>query len=334
VYNRSDILLYVLSAKGDVSWGEFKKVYDHLYAVHVLPNEPGETNIRFSRSRAARALDSLGHCDLEFSKDSQRVYSGPPVLARLPRTGLPQAVLAGARFPQTVQRLADACKAAGSRVTLTVNDQPGGRGLFPTRVVVRAEYASDIAKAGCSLGIKFENEPPVWPVLNFSASINEYMGTLRWARARDVNWPCRDFNFDSLSYTGVRQPSEGVRLGRYTDPVRNTPVHLLWKEGQCAEVDGDWGRYLALREAGARVLTYDPLRFLFAAPRTVPLPRLVARALTLCSGNLPLLVNAAGARLAGSNPVGFAVYQAIPPLIARLAATKLGQELTTCSIDM
>ena len=58
--------------------------------------------------------------------------------------------------------------------------QPGGRGLEPARVIIQADYAKDIADVACTLGIKFENEPPAWLTLNFSAFLDEYERTLRW----------------------------------------------------------------------------------------------------------------------------------------------------------
>jgi hypothetical protein len=317
-----------------MSWAEFKKIYDYLHTVHVLPNDPNETNIRFSRIHAARALDSLGHCDLEFSEDTRSVYSAPPVLARLPRTGIPQAVLAGARSPQTIPRLIEACKATNRRAKLTVNEQLGESRLAPTRVVIQADYAKDIAVVGCSLGIKFETEPPAWRILHFSASLDEYRGILRWSPMRELNWLRKDFSFDSLSYVGGLQQEAGVRLSRYINPVQNLPLYLIWKEDQCAKVDRDWGRFLALKEAGVGIIKYDPQRFLFAIPRTVPLPRLMARALTLCSGYMPQFIDTVDASLTGSNWMGLAVYQDVPPQVAQVAATKLGQEMLTCTIDM
>jgi len=332
MYNSSDVLLYVLSAKKEMSWTEFKRVYDYLFTVYVLPNKTAETSIHFRRNQTARALDSLGHCDLEFSKDTQRVYSAPPTLARLPRTGFPQAVLVGSRFPQTVQRLLEACKANRRRVALSVNDQPRRQGLEPIRVVIQAEYAKDITDLGCTMNIKFENEPPAWSILNFSASLSGYMKTLQWSKRRELNWRHNDFNFDSLNYTDKQQQETTIRLSRYTDPVKNVNLYLLWKDDQCAEVDGDWGRYLALKVAGLNVTLYDPQRFLFAVPRTIPLPRLVARALTLCSGYLPRY--ARDLTIMRSNNLGLAVYQEVPPQLAQLAATKIGQELATCVLDM
>lgn len=332
MYNQSDVLLFTLSVKREITWAEFKKVYDYLYTVQILTNEVGETSIHFSRNQTARALDSLGHCDIEFSKDSQKVYAAPPTLARLPRAGIPEAILAGARFPYTVQRMVEACKASNKRVSLVVNDQPTGYGLEPVRVTVLAEYAKDIASLGGLMGIKFENEPPAWSILNFSASLDDFKGTLQWSKKRDLNWQHKNFNFNSLRYEGKNQQESGIRLSRYTNPVKNIPFYLIWKGDQCAEVDGDWGRYLALKEAGLNVIFYDPQRFLFAAPRTIPLPRLIARALTFCSGYLPR--HTLNSTILRSNTLGLTVYQDIPPQIAQLAATKIGQELTTCVLGV
>lgn len=333
MYDACETLLYVLSAKRRMSWIDFKKTYDYLYTVHVLPTAPGERNINYERNEIARGLDALGHCELEFSKDAQNVFSGPPVLARLPQTGLPKATLVGARFPQTVRRLKQAAKTINRRIKIVVDKQGSGHMLEPFRVVIQAELAKEIADVGQSLGVKFENEPPAWSTMNFSASLGEYMATRQWSRKADLNWLRKDFNFDSLCYTRSKWEG-GVRLSRYVDPVRNTNLYLLWKEDQMSEVDGDWGRYAALNEAGINVLVYDSQQFAFGVPRTLPLPRLIARGLTLCSGYLPSVIENGGVRFSNLDHCPTAVYRDVPPAIAQLAATKLGQTLLSCSFDV
>jgi len=333
MYDAGEILLYILSAKRRMSWIDFKKTYDYLYTVHVLPTEPGEININYERNQVARALDALGHCELEFSKDAQNVFSGPPVLARLPQTGLPKATLVGARFPQTISRLKQAAKTINRRIKILVDNQPGRHVLVPSRVVIQAEFGKEIADIGTSLGVKFENEPPAWSITNFSAALDEYMATRQWSRRADLNWHRKDFNFDSLCYTRRKWEGE-VRLSRYVDPVRNTNLHLLWKKDQVSEVDGDWGRYAALNEAGINILTYDSQKFAFGVPRTLPLPRLIARGLTLCSGLLPTVIENGGVRFSQSDHCPIAVYSDVPPAIAQLAATRLGQILLSRSLDV
>ncbi len=129
-------------------------------------------------------------------------------------------------------------------------------------------------------------------------------------------------------YTRNEQPNLPVRLSRYVDPVRNINLHLLWKGDECTEVDGDWGRYAALRDMGVNVVTYDSQQFALAVPSTIPLPRLIARGLTLCAGFLPQTVNSSEAcRLSISNPRAISIYTEVPPTIGELAAAKLGQVL-------
>lgn len=89
----------------------------------------------------------------------------------------------------------------------------------------------------------------------------------------------------------------------------------------CAEVDPDWGRFFVLKSQSRHILYYGQRSHTFIHPLTIPLPKLIARALALCSGEAPLLSE--------SSKIGQtqAVYRTVPQSIAAIAAQKLGQEL-------
>lgn len=325
-----DFMLYVLSGKGQMSWREFKSAHDYLYT-----NDPSrrndETDIRFCRNETVRSLAALGHCDIEFSVNSQMIYCTPPLLARLPSPGLPEAVLVGARFPETFQLLSDACKSIGGWIMPTASVQPILRGLLPTRVVVEAEYGASIAEIARSVGLGFEKDPPAWSILNYSASVDSYADTLTWREMPEINWLRKDFSFDSLTFANAGKTEKHFRLSGYTDPVRSTSRTLLWKGNEAAEVDRDWARYLALREAGMNVIFYDAQRLLFLHPRTVPLPTLLARSLVLCSGYVPYSINVGDGRVKSFNSLGWLGYERVPLFLAEKIARKLGQNLTVHS---
>ncbi len=194
MYDVNDILLNVISAKGEISWAEYKKIYDYLYSAQIIPSTFSEANINFKRSQTARALDALGHCDFEFSEDRRKVFSAPPLLGRLPQTGLPKATLTGARMPRTIARLKELAKNSNRKVRVLIRNQPDAYVLAPRHVVVEAEYVKDLSDFAESLGIKYANQPAAWSIINFSASLDQYISKCTWSRRRDLNWPSPDYS--------------------------------------------------------------------------------------------------------------------------------------------
>ena len=83
------------------------------------------------------------------------------------------------------------------------------------------------------------------------------------------------------------------------------------------------------------MLLYDSKRFLFATPSSVPLPRLISRALILCTGLAP-----SEAVLQGK-PVEMLpeychlnIYDAVVPSIAEMVSNKLGQKLINYNLEI
>lgn len=326
----NDTLLFTISAKKDMSWPVFKEAYAYLQAAQAgggdTAGEPQE------RNRAVEGLESLGHCDFYFGRDTWRVYAGPPLLARLPQAGLPAAVLAGARLPGTRQRLEEAVKKYSRQVRMRIEPQPHGWVLMPDRIVVEADSLEILDEFARSLKIAFPHEPPAWSLLHFAASLEDVSSGLAWTAASELNWVRKDFDVQRLIFRPATDDGGGVRLSRYTSPVDTTFDHYLYRDGQQAEVDVNWGRFLALKAYERWVLWYDERRFILAVPATVPLPRLLARCMVLSSGYLPVQRPSLSSRgLAGINML---YYRWIPPQIASLAARKLGQRLLECSLDI
>jgi hypothetical protein len=104
----------------------------------------------------------------------------------------------------------------------------------------------------------------------------------------------------------------------------------MWDSDKCAEIDVDWGRYLALHRAGFNVLYFDSTKHLLATPKSLPLPRLLARSVALCSGSSPRpLTSSSDGRL-----TNFVVYDLVPRCLADLVAAKLEQELFSSTFDI
>lgn len=335
----SDQLLYVVSAKKEMSWKSFKEAFDCLYILHADSIDGERDGIKFQRFQTVRALGSLGHCEVDFKGNGDKVYAAPPVLVRLPCAGFPQAILAGARSPQTIQKLLDACKSIGRHVNLEVTEQPGELVLVPKRVTVEAEDVGELEAIAKSLGIAFMETPSAWSMLHFAASVDDYLATLKWLNDPELTtWKPQTFDPNSLKFLPSPSMGEGLgvrvsnfRLSQYSHPSRNTQIHYLWKDGRCTEIDRDWGRYVVLKALRRNVLVYDQRRFIMAVPVGAKLPGLLERVLTLCSAYVATFVD----RWSFSPEIrGFNLFRAIPPQIAEMTANKLGQTLSTHSLDI
>jgi len=333
MHSRDDSLLYVISSDRNLPWRRFKVAFSHL-----LPTQPGarsgdDEQIRHFRRRTLRLLSSLGHCDYDFGSSGGRVYVAPPVLARLPLSGRPSAVLAGARYPYTVARIRESARTRNT-LSVDVESQRARTPLVPTRVVVQADDAEDLSWLAAEQHLSYQARPPAWLLAKMSGSVFDYLESVHIGTVGDLNWPRSDFKPSSLTFAPPTQDPAQCRLTRYTDPVKNVPAYVLTTAERSSFVDPDWGRYAVLREHEHAVLVYDAQRFMMAVPLTTPLPRLLARSLALCSGYAPLATKLANAGLARKSALGYYCYRSVPPEIANEVASKVGQDLAPHAIEI
>lgn len=329
--DESERLLYVLSAKGSVPWGAFKRVFDRLDSASAI-HERGEVASRFRRNRTMRILEALGHCDFQFSGTDSRVCVAPPVCVRLPKVGLPMAILAGVRSPDTRPQIENSC--AVNRCRLTVSPQNSDVCFVPTRFLIEAETEEALHELAHSLGVHFDSRPAAWLLASFAATLDKYLEHVPWRDDGELNWQRKEFSCDRIQFQSGRSGGHAPALIRYTNPKRSTVLHFFQRAGKYAEVDCDWGRYAILHETGLNMLVYDEKKQLFAVPRGAPLPRLFARSLGLCSGFAPVFLSKDEAGWASPESTGFEVFRAIPSSIAHLVAEKLGQSLVPLPVKL
>ena len=329
----SDRLLYVLSAKQEMNWTAFKSTFVSLYALIVSVSDLEKQDIKNKRLEVVRrSLDSLGHCNFDFT--GNRVYVAPPTLVRLPCAGFPQAILAGARSPQTIEQIKDVCNALGNHIKVE-SQREDDLSLIPRRITVQVEDVEELRKIADSLKIHFKENPAAWEISNFSGSLQDYLPTRKWSSAPEINWQRQTFNTNSLHFDSPQDTETNIRLSQYKNLKSSTQTYHFWRDGQSTEIDRDWGRYAVLSAMHINILFYDNRKFMMAVPIGAKLPSLLERALTLCSGYVPEYRDKIDS-LAKLLPKvrSFSLFQAIPPQIAEMTATKLNQTLIIQSLDV
>ena len=317
-----DALLYAASAAREMSREAFKRIVD---ATCVPSDSQLATEMKYVRNEAALIGDALGHWEVARTGTDTRIVVSPPVLARLPWPGLPRAVLCGSRSPDTIAEIAEVC-GSGRRLSLSTTAQLH-HPYAPTRVELCGESEDDMIAVGGELSVRYAPIPPAWSIANASGSVASYLKALEWKEREDLNWDRSEFDPEFLRF-GSSSNDTGLsrlRLLSYTHPGGWDRRDWLWNNGASAEADRSWGRYCVLASVGRTVLHYDHRQGVATVPRQVPLPKLLARALALSSGQAPRLVPGIG--------IGLNAYPAVPRQVFEVVAAKLHQDRSQPSTD-
>jgi hypothetical protein len=315
-----DRLLYALSARSELGWSSIKRIFDSLYEADGVVTDV--TPLRYRRADVVRTLDSLGHVEFYPRQGQVKAVVACPAIALLPGRGLPTAVVVGARSPSSVEQLRVTAKQRG--VILKVQSQVCDPRLHPSRISLIADDLEQLLALSEMQGLHCANSPVAWSILQATASLDDYLTTLVPEHLGGINWEREDFDPDALYFKRYRR-EDGTLLSRYTHATRRTRLHIFYRDGVGSVIDPDWGRFALLHAVSRNVLSYDAELFRFAVPVTIPLPKLFARALCLCSGLVPAVENQTP--LQQTHGIMARVYDRVPLHIAKLVAEKLGQGL-------
>jgi hypothetical protein len=325
--NMDDRLLYVISARRRMPFASFRQVFDGLFPSTTCCQKNGIERAFHTRQNTFRAMGALAHCDFAYGGTGSKVLVTSPALVRLPQAGLPQAILVGARSPATISRLEDECEELGGSTFVECKNQHEDMALTPCRVTIHAASASQITRFALKAGLHFDEEPVAWSLLCAVESLGSYIETLTWSNSREPNWDRMDFNPEKIRFEGGVDGSGTCRLSYYQDSSGRGQIHLLWKGGNFARIDRDWGRYAVLNAEGVNVLAYDKQTQAMAIPVGAPLPGIFSRTLSLCSGYAPRWIGEEASNHWNLGSWGYLVYRDIPRPVAGVLSQKLGQTL-------
>ncbi|HHT9159008.1 MAG TPA: hypothetical protein ACFYEH_04015 [Candidatus Brocadiaceae bacterium] len=326
-------LLYSISTRGKMNFNNFYNAFDTIYSL-VYKNYPEDMSFTYLKYQTLRFLDALGHCEFDFEK--RYVYVCPPSLVLLPSFGLPTAVLSGARNPELVTRIKKYAGENKDSIRFYEIPQKVKYFLLPPAIYLEAISKSLIETATLGTGINSQlGEPAAWRLINFSADIARIKQNIVPETRIEPNWQKRTFSRISLTFSKYYKEQDEIRLAEYTNPMNQQKLHWLWTGNKAAEIDRDWGRFLLLTVTGNNVILYDSKRFLLAVPANVPLPRIISRALTLCTGLAPSNVVLKGQPMKEfPADCRFNVYQAVVPSIAEKISEKLSQMLIKYNLEV
>lgn len=322
--NVSELLLQTISTFGNMNIDKFNNAFNGLSQSMRMSNR--EIDLNYVRRQTIRLLDSLGHCEFDF--DNRRVFACSPSLVALPTSGLPKAILSGARVPALIKDIKKFVRTNRDSISFSETQQNNEYLFLPSAIYIEAVDYEYIKNVSLSTQIYHYLETPVaWSLVNFSVGIENIVENLIYERRDDINWKKQTFFTDSLTFSN-RHCDNIQKLVSYVNPMNQQRRHWVWDNNQAAEVDRDWGRYIILASQKKNVIIYDERYHRLAVPSTVPLPRFLARAATLCTGFAPVPAPI-GEEPIGGLPAGHQmdIYYDVTLPIAKIISRKLSQDL-------
>jgi hypothetical protein len=305
-------LLHLISVQGQVGIAKFHEFFDQLYPASI---DLGEDERYFARFQTIRFLEALGHCEYDY--ENRRLYACRPVITLQSSWGMPQGILSGARSPSLLSNLREFAAQNKENLVLKETRQPYYP-VIPAAITLKATTLDMLERAATYLGISCDLDHTVSSkLLDFSCNVEQMHKELKFEQSTELNWPKLVFSTKTLSFAGSAAPNSSNLLVEYTNRVSRRKVHLVWNNGRGAGVERDWGRFIVLFLEKINVLLYNKKKFQLLVPATIPLPALIARAVTLKSGMVPVEKTIGRKR--------YWIYGGIDPVFAIHAVQKLGQ---------
>ena len=303
-----------------MSLDDFFSIYSVVYsAMYKRPPR----NLSYERNFTIRMLDSLGHSEFDFG--NRKVHVCSPLFVLLPTCGLPRATLTGARSPTLLKKLKQAVRKK-SESTRLIRQQHKRYRIIPEAIIIETTDLGLIKEIADSSKISYKNAVSAWEIINFASGIREIRKKSDFRKRHELNWKRRIFSPKQMRFIKQSENEYEIRLVEYRNPLTQQRRHWLWKGNLAAEVDRDWGRYMVLANYGVNILIYDELRNRLCVPEYIPLPRFFSRALTLCSGMVPVR-----SKISAHDDLNFPpnlpvnVYSEAPPEIVNMLSEKISQ---------
>ncbi len=327
----SEQLIYALSSLRQVTLERYNELFKMLY-LPECGSIKDETEINH-RVQVSRVLDSLGY--LEFDFEARKVFMCPPALVMLPSQGLPRALLTGARTPALLKKFKKAIDKNKKMVRMHRYCQGRKWLSLPDVFWVEAANIDSLRDVADKSEILLSPETPAgWEMANLSVSINDIGSELAFTARADINWKKRVFSVEGLRFSYPKDDTGGYRLVEYTHPFTRQKMHWIWNQAEASGISRDWGRYLILKKSGKNIILYDEGRESLGIPLTVPLPRILARAVALCSGKAPSIHEVNCRKLRIADGTLFNLYEEVPEAMAKVIAQKTGQKIILSTINI
>jgi hypothetical protein len=311
---KANELLLWLSARSEGSWRVFRAAVEELHLAEDLEaagEQESERGVFPLHQQLRLNMERLGHVEF-FARDCEEGWRVvPPTLALTRGLNDWMGVLCGARSDRLLEHFVSVSR------HLQVEVIP--RGDAPDVYRVFASDKEDLSKVCEQCGLLFQSDAPL-AILSYLLPTDPPLRngpTVEFPQGTD--WKTHKFLPETLSWREVnRADANSARTGFFRFRIYfQRERYFLRYRGRTFEVPRGAGIYALLRLRRHNVLRYNGDARSLTLPAVCRPPRLLERALVLCSG-LPPTFDARDSQL---------VYADVQPEVVIFAAQLLRQSL-------
>jgi hypothetical protein len=310
---KANELLLWLSARREGSWQQFRAAVEELHSAENDSDLNGDSQTgdkEFPLHQQLRLnLECAAHAEF-FERDSKYVWRiAPPVLAAHPGPGGFRAVLCGARSPALRERVLGVGQECGCERMVR-------RGV-PEVIRLVASNIDALSGAAAQARVYFQPDAPLAILSHIRPCNPPTRRSEQSVFPTGEGWRIREFDAVALRWRASdRQRAQAVQAGVLEFSLYDDWRYFLRWSGGTFKLPRAVALYALLRRHRG-LLHYDEQTRALNLPGTCRPPRLLERALVLCSG-FPPSFDPATSRLS---------YADVPLDIARFAAELLRQPL-------
>jgi hypothetical protein len=306
---KANELLLWLSARREGSWQQFRAAVEELHSGDA--DTDAEDNDEFPLHQQLRLdLERLAHAEF-FARDCEEGWRvAPPTFAAHAMPAGVRAVLCGARSPAVCERVLR----IGEKVGCETLDSP----CAPEVIRLLAPDTSTLAEVATQAGVCLQTDAPLAILSHLPRCDRPSRGSKQAELPVGADWRIREFDGTGLCWRRTdRRRVELARTGLFEFQHYQQWIYFLRRNGVTFKMGRGTALYALLSRSRRDLLRYYASTQTLCLPAICRPPRLLERALVLCSG-LPPTYDAATACL---------TYADVPPEIASLAAELLRQPL-------
>ncbi len=269
--------LYHLSSRKKIRRSEFGK------SISLITNFTEEKSSDWYVWRVIRNLSALGHIEVLEEKRQLSIFINNPSIVRLPSLGKPTYVLTGARYSGTLDIIENKAKDYNIDVETIPNTTEG---IAPDTIILKIENDNCIRFCN-ELSINKIEGYAAYDIGKFAISCEKILSRNFEAHALTANNFKSHFDLQKLKFTRGNTNDLPALKEHFDEKTHERRYYIFNNQNECLEVQKDYARYVFLAMQNKDVLKYDPMDYELSIPKSLPLPLLLERALTLCSGMCP-----------------------------------------------
>ena len=287
--NPNELLVW-LSAKGEGTWSRYRVAIDELAdtdgsgsSIDDAGEDVPEAGSLPQHLRFKLNLERLGHAEFFCREFPNGWRVAPPTIVAMPMCEETRGFLCGAR---TNKLIMDLRQLIGEDNVLVTSQEE-----CPDRIALATSTLSELSDVATKAQL-FYQEEGIGRLLTALPPVDNIQMRNKSELPFGTDWQVSRFSASNLAWvdSSIDEARDRV-FGLFRIHVRFRPEYFIKLRGRSYKLPVQVGKYIVLKHAHRKILHYDYGRRVLSMPVSCRPPLLLDRALTLCTGLIPKIVD-------------------------------------------